>query len=376
MEHAVDESAIELRKLSKHYGQQVVLPPLDLSIRDGEFFCLVGPSGCGKTTTLNLIGGFVGPTSGEIYLRGKRVDRMPPHKRSVNTVFQSYALFPHMNVEDNVGFGLKMAGVRRREAMMRVQETLEKVGLGDCRKRSPVQLSGGQQQRVAVARALVNRPAVLLLDEPLGALDLKFRKHLQFELAAIQRDVGTTFVHVTHDQEEAMAMADRIAVLNDGRLEQVGSPRDVYQRPRSRFVADFVGESNLVPVRVDDPRAGLVELLDGRPLPPVTVPAECGDRATLMVRPEAVTLTNEHAHDRDLQGRIEQVVFLGGHVRTVVEVDLLDVPIVVTSRGRDPAAVSLEPAKGDRVFLHWSRTAAVVLPDDPATKDGDDDGGV
>lgn len=370
----MDESAIELCEVSKRYGQQEVLPPLDLSVRDGEFFCLVGPSGCGKTTTLNLIGGFVGPTTGQIYLGGERVDHLPPHKRSANTVFQSYALFPHMNVEENVGFGLKMAGVRRREAMLRVQEVLDKVGLGDCRKRSPAQLSGGQQQRVAVARALVNRPTVLLLDEPLGALDLKFRKRLQFELAAIQREVGTTFVHVTHDQEEAMAMADRIAVLNDGRLEQVGSPREVYRRPQSRFVADFVGESNLVPVRVRDRSSGLVELPDSRPLPPGTVSPECGAQGTLMVRPESVMLAHQRVCESDLAGRVGQAVFLGGQVRIVVAVEHLDIPIIVMTHGRDGEAMSPEPAVGDSVFLRWNRAAAVVLADEAGVRGGDADG--
>ena len=240
--------AIELRGVSKRYRDTVALQPLDLEIREGEFFCLLGPSGCGKTTTLNLIGGFVEVSSGEILIEGKRADRIPPHKRNVNTVFQNYALFPHLSVRDNVGFGLKMARVSRREAGPRIEEALPLVGLEEHADRFPAQLSGGQQQRVAVARALVNRPAVLLLDEPLGALDLKLRKRLQIELAQIHREVGTTFVFVTHDQEEAMAMADRIAVMNEGRIEQIGTPEEIYRRPASRFVADFIGESNFLEV--------------------------------------------------------------------------------------------------------------------------------
>jgi spermidine/putrescine transport system ATP-binding protein len=203
--------AISLRGVTKRYGSQVALTPTDLDIGEGEFFCLLGPSGCGKTTTLNLIGGFIAPTAGEISIRGRRVDRLPPHRRSVNTVFQSYALFPHMTVRDNVGFGLRMARVPKSESSERIGEALQLVGLEAFGDRLPAQLSGGQQQRVAVARALVNRPAVLLLDEPLGALDLKLRKRLQIELSQIHRDVGTTFVYVTHDQEEAMSMATRIA---------------------------------------------------------------------------------------------------------------------------------------------------------------------
>src|SRR5438132_421685 len=254
---------IELRGVSKRYGTHTALLPTDLEIRDGEFFCLLGPSGCGKTTTLNLIGGFVAATQGSVWIQGQRVDRLPPHKRNVNTVFQSYALFPHMTVRDNVAFGLKMARVEKREAAARAAEALVLVGLEEFGARLPGQLSGGQQQRVAVARALVRRPAVLLLDEPLGALDLKLRKRLQVELSQIHREVGTTFVYVTHDQEEAMAMADRIAVLRAGRVEQTGAPDEIYSRPRSRFVADFIGESNFFDASLAGAGPGVVTLADG-----------------------------------------------------------------------------------------------------------------
>src|SRR5919206_2006597 len=244
-------AGIALRGVSKRYGAHTALQPTDLEIRDGEFFCLLGPSGCGKTTTLNLIGGFVAPSQGTVWIRGQRVDRLPPHKRNVNTVFQSYALFPHMTVRDNVGFGLKMARVDKKEAASRAAEALVLVGLEEFGDRLPGQLSGGQQQRVAVARALVRRPAVLLLDEPLGALDLKLRKRLQVELSQIHREVGTTFVYVTHDQEEAMAMADRIAVMNLGVIEQLGTPLEIYRRPTSRFVADFIGDANFLDAIVE-----------------------------------------------------------------------------------------------------------------------------
>src|SRR5262245_13158340 len=254
---------IELRGVSKKYGHHTALQPTELEIRDGEFFCLLGPSGCGKTTTLNLIGGFVAPTQGTIWIQGQRVDRLPPHKRNVNTVFQSYALFPHMSVSENVAFGLRMARVAKKESASRVADALALVGLEEFGDRLPSQLSGGQQQRVAVARALVRRPAVLLLDEPLGALDLKLRKRLQVELSQIHREVGTTFVYVTHDQEEAMTMADRIAVLNLGVIEQMGVPEEIYKRPHSRFVADFIGESNFFEASVDDGGKDSVVLADG-----------------------------------------------------------------------------------------------------------------
>src|SRR5512146_1868433 len=243
-------AAIRLVDVSKQYGAQLALQPTDIEIGEGEFFCLLGPSGCGKTTTLNLVGGFIAPTAGEILIRGENVNRLPPYRRAVNTVFQNYALFPHMTVRDNVGFGLKMARIAKRDAGGRIEEALALVGLETFADRLPAQLSGGQQQRVAVARALVNRPAVLLLDEPLGALDLKLRKRLQIELAQIHRDVGTTFVYVTHDQEEAMSMATRIAVMNEGRIDQVGTPHEIYHRPTSAFVADFIGESNFIEVEV------------------------------------------------------------------------------------------------------------------------------
>src|SRR5437763_7145912 len=246
-------AGIELRGVTKRYGDNVALKDLDLDIRDGEFFCLLGPSGCGKTTTLNLIGGFVGPSEGTIWLRGRRIDNLPPHKRPVNTVFQSYALFPHMSVLENVAFGLRMDRIKRAVASRRANEALALVGLEGLGDRTPAQLSGGQQQRVAVAGALVKRPAALLLDEPLGALDLKLRQRLQVELSQIHREVGTTFVYVTHDQEEAMSMATRIAVMNEGRVEQVGVPSEIYHRPTSRFVADFIGESNFLDVTGNGP---------------------------------------------------------------------------------------------------------------------------
>jgi spermidine/putrescine transport system ATP-binding protein len=342
---AAPKGGIDLRGVVKRYGTHVALRGLDLEIRDGEFFCLLGPSGCGKTTTLNLIGGFVPPSEGEIWIGGGRIDHLPPHKRPVNTVFQSYALFPHMNVRENVRFGLKMDRVARTESTPRVEEALALVGLEEFGDRMPAQLSGGQQQRVAVARALVKRPAVLLLDEPLGALDLKLRQRLQIELSQIHRDVGTTFVYVTHDQEEAMSMADRIAVMNDGRIEQLGSPEEVYRRPASRFVADFIGDSNFFAANVN---GGVAELADGS-----RVPAGAGSgRATLMVRPEAIRL----AADGALHGEVVQTSFLGKHVRVAVETRASDAPVIVALH--DASAL---PGVGDVVGLTWAAGDGIVL---------------
>ena len=348
--------AIELRGVSKRYRDLVALQPIDLRIRDGEFFCLLGPSGCGKTTTLNLIGGFVQVTSGEILIQGKRADRIPPYKRNVNTVFQNYALFPHLSVYDNVGFGLRMARVSRREARPRIADVLALVGLEEMADRFPGQLSGGQQQRVAVARALVKRPAVLLLDEPLGALDLKLRKRLQIELSQIHRNVGTTFVFVTHDQEEAMAMADRIAVMNEGRIEQIGTPEEIYRRPESRFVADFIGESNFLEVQRDD--AGDVTALDGRRVPCLAPPGPWRT-ATLMVRPEAVRVIEGDAEGKGegLVGRVVRSAFLGSFTRVAVQCDTADAQIIAAL----PGGTASQLQENAAATVTWSAQDAVVL---------------
>jgi spermidine/putrescine transport system ATP-binding protein len=353
-------AAITLRGVTKRYGGHVALKPTDLEIAEGEFFCLLGPSGCGKTTTLNLIGGFVAPTAGEISIREQRVDRLPPHRRSVNTVFQSYALFPHMTVRANVGFGLKMARVPSGESTGRIEEALSLVGLEAFGDRLPTQLSGGQQQRVAVARALVNRPAVLLLDEPLGALDLKLRKRLQIELTQIHRDVGTTFVYVTHDQEEAMSMSTRIAVLNDGQIEQIGTPSEIYYRPNSRFVADFIGESNFLEVDTGS-QNGVVHLADGRAIPCNTSGSTAGGRATLMVRPEAIHVSDPATvPEASLRGKVVQTSFLGSQTRIAVNCDGVPVPLIASQFGRERlAARELTPDR--EVSLWWDANDAVLL---------------
>jgi ABC-type Fe3+/spermidine/putrescine transport system ATPase subunit len=330
--------AIALRGVSKAYGERIALRALELDIAEGGFFCLLGPSGCGKTTTLNVIGGFVAPTSGTIDIRGVCVNDLPPHRRDVNTVFQSYALFPHMTVERNVGFGLRMAGVDSSEAARRVGEILALVGLEHERAQLPAELSGGQQQRVAVARALVNRPAVLLLDEPFGALDLKLRRRLQLELADIHREVGTVFVYVTHDQDEALALADRIAVMREGGVEQIGSASEIYLRPRSRFVAEFIGESNFFPA----------------------------ERGALMVRPEAIRVARAGAGSGRVRGELTHVTFLGNLTRVAVRCEGLRDAVVAELHG--PAAggpLDLEP--GQAVELSWDREAAVVIDDEEAS---------
>jgi spermidine/putrescine transport system ATP-binding protein len=347
-------AGIELRSVVKRYGGNVALRELDLVIEDGEFFCLLGPSGCGKTTTLNLIGGFVAPSAGSIWLRGRQIDALPPHKRPVNTVFQSYALFPHMSVRDNVAFGLRMDRVAKAETRRRVDEALALVGLEEFGERSPAQLSGGQQQRVAVARALVKRPAVLLLDEPLGALDLKLRQRLQVELAQIHREVGTTFVYVTHDQEEAMSLADRIAVLNHGRLEQLGTPAEIYRRPASRFVADFIGHANFLDVTVE---RGAALLPDGTRVP--CAGGRLDGPATLMLRPEALRLADPAAPPPGaVCGRALQSSFLGNHVRVTVACDGFDARLVVSLQGQDAAAL---PRPDAAAAVCWDASEGLLL---------------
>jgi spermidine/putrescine transport system ATP-binding protein len=359
--------AIELAGVTKRYGETVALDNVDLRIEAGEFFCLLGPSGCGKTTTLNIIGGFIPLSTGHLRIEGKVVNDLPPHKRNVNTVFQNYALFPHMTVHDNVAFGLKMAGQKGDAVDRKVRSFLALVGLESFGGRMPGQLSGGQAQRVALARALVKEPAVLLLDEPLGALDLKLRKQMQVELARIHRQVRTTFVFVTHDQEEALSMATTVAVMSQGRVAQLGAPRDIYYRPVSRFVADFIGESNFLSGTGDAPSGGVggtLRLDDGTVLPgPDDLVA---GPATLMVRPESLHVATERPTGGDvaaLGGKVIGVSFLGAYTRLTVE----------TAAGRIVAAPpNVEGARSaarsdllDRdVWVWWVPSDAVVVGQD------------
>jgi spermidine/putrescine transport system ATP-binding protein len=341
----------------------VAVDDLDLAIRDGEFFSLLGPSGCGKTTTLRMIAGFEYPSAGSIQIFGDEVGLEPPNKRPVNTVFQSYALFPHMTIEQNIAFGLEMQEVSRDEITRRVGEVIELVQMRGREKRKPKQLSGGQQQRVALARALVNHPKVLLLDEPLGALDLKLRQAMQLELKRIQEQVGITFVYVTHDQEEALTMSDRIAVMDGGQLLQVGGPEEIYDRPRTRFVADFIGDTNLLPATVVD--ATTVTLADGTAIR-VASDRPAGTAVTVAIRPERLGLWPADA-DRDLRldattGRIDRVTFLGNSIAYDVRTEGGDPPQNFRVRqGNTPGIEHF--TVGERVRVRWEPTSATVLED-------------
>ena len=305
--------------MSKHFDEFAAVDGVSLTIQRGEFFSLLGPSGCGKTTTLRMLAGFEQPTAGRIMLEGEPVDDVPPYRRNVNMVFQSYALFEHLDVEGNVAFGLKRRRVAKEEIRRRVADALELVGLAHRAGSRPAELSGGQRQRIALARALVNRPAVLLLDEPLGALDLKLRRQMQVELKEIQREVGITFVYVTHDQEEALSMSDRIAVMHDGRVIQCGAPEDVYERPSEPFVADFIGISNLIEGTARD--GGMVRIGNGAEVP-APLPEECsaGDLVRIAVRPEKIALDELEDGMVALDGVVEQRVYLGMTTQVTVSV--------------------------------------------------------
>jgi spermidine/putrescine transport system ATP-binding protein len=317
-------SAVELRGLTARYKTLTALNAVDLTIHEGEFFSLLGPSGCGKTTTLNIIGGFIEPDEGEVLIAGQPVNRIPPYRRPVNTVFQSYALFPHMTVADNVGFGLRMAGVPAAETKRRTAEALGLVSLADFGPRRPDQLSGGQQQRVALARALVNQPSVLLLDEPLGALDLKLRKQMQSELTRIQREIGITFIYVTHDQDEAMTMSDRIAVMNRGRIAQVGTPQEIYERPSTLFVADFIGASNVFRGHVAGhlgPWATVRLDIGADVRVPSAAAREQAGKVSVVVRPDHMALASVAPPSADLNalpGTVKKVSFLGTHLQYAI----------------------------------------------------------
>ena len=311
--------AVEMRDVLKQFvtpegGILSAVDHVDMQIKDGEFFSLLGPSGCGKTTSLRMIAGFELPTAGSILIRGKEMSQVPAHQRPVNTVFQQYALFPHMTVEQNIGFGLEMKGVGKAERSKRVSEALEMVRLPGMEMRRAKQLSGGQQQRIALARALVNKPEVLLLDEPLGALDLKLRKEMQLELKTLQREVGITFIYVTHDQEEALTMSDRIAVMSKGKALQIGQPEEIYERPANKFVADFIGETNFLDGVVKGQNGKVVDVeLTGTG----TVQVESartfttGQKVAVAVRPEKLRLNSEIKDGNNLHGRVEDIIYIG-----------------------------------------------------------------
>jgi spermidine/putrescine ABC transporter ATP-binding subunit len=362
---------VKLVDVVKRFGEAVAVDHIDLEVEDGEFFSLLGPSGCGKTTTLRMIGGFEEPTSGLIELQGQDVTWLPPYRRNVNTVFQNYALFPHLTIFENVAFGLRRKGVKGPEVASRVTEMLRLVELPGFERRKPTQISGGQAQRVALARALINRPAVLLLDEPLGALDLKLRKQMQVELKRIQQEVGITFIYVTHDQEEAMTMSDRIAVMNQGRYEQLGDPESLYERPRTRFVAGFLGISNLLPARVDGAADGYALVVlggDTRVRVPKALADGQGD-IELGVRPEKIRLHTTESEVPSglnrLDGTVVDASYLGVSTSYIVEARS-GARLTVYEQNAERTVHGSLHRPGDTVQLAWSPDHTFVIPANPA----------
>jgi len=357
----MSETMVELLNVMKRFDQHTVVNRLSLSIRKGEFITLLGPSGCGKTTTLRMIAGFDEPTSGDILLDGEPVQGRPPYERDVNTVFQSYALFPHLNAYDNVAFGLRVKKVPKAAIEERVRQALRLVQLEDYAKRKPDQLSGGQKQRIAIARALVNNPKVLLLDEPLGALDQKLRKQMQVELKHLQKQLGITFIFVTHDQEEALTMSDRIAVMNKGVLEQVGTPEEIYEQPATRFVAEFIGETNLLTgtVRLCDNRRLVVDC-DGIQVAAVSrtqIPEN--EKVTIAIRPEKSKLSLDPSADAgvvQLSARLTERIYCGGMTKTIVS--LPGGKLFVALEKTDQL---LPVVEGDELFVSWNPEHGVVL---------------
>lgn len=363
---------VELRKVFKVFNGETAVRGVDLDIRRGEFFSILGPSGCGKTTTLRLIAGFEMPSAGEVLIRGQSVTQTPPYLRPVNTVFQSYALFNHLTVWENIAFGLRLKRKSKAEVEEKVREALALVKMESFANRYPSQMSGGQQQRVALARALVNRPAVLLLDEPLGALDLKLRKQMQVELSNLHRNLGLTFIMVTHDQEEAMSLSDRIAVMHDGRIEQIGSPNEIYEYPQTPFVADFIGDTNLFRGTVEsvDPNhlfivteTGLSMEIQQIALQEIQLPQQdlrAGASVVVSVRPEKILLSlyPVSASVNCFEGRLLNTMYLGTHIQYVVK--LLSGENVMV---RQPKTTESLPDSNTPVYVCWGTTDCLALPE-------------
>jgi spermidine/putrescine transport system ATP-binding protein len=358
---AVSTGHIVVEGCTKRFDDVLAVNDVTLAIPGGEFFSMLGPSGCGKTTTLRMIAGFETPDEGRILLQGRDVTAVPPQRRNVNMVFQSYGLFPHMSVGENIAFGLKIKRLDRAETEQRVAEVIRTVRLAGLDDRRPAQLSGGQQQRVALARALVNRPAALLLDEPLGALDLQLRKEMQLELKQLQARTGTTFVYVTHDQEEAMTMSDRIAVMRGGVVEQLATPRELYARPASAFVAGFIGVSNLITVRVDRREGGMLamELADGERLLAVDA-GGAGDEVQITVRPEWIKLGEESVGEREsrVTGTVTDIVYLGSVTQLLV---LLRTGERLTVHRLNDQIDHVDPHPGEQVVLRWAAEHSYVI---------------
>ena len=366
---------VEIADVTKRFGEVVAVDRMNLRIQHGEFYSLLGPSGCGKTTTLRMIAGFEQPTEGEIFLAGQPIAGVPPYRRNVNTVFQHYALFPHMNVAQNVGYGLRQRKVDKAEEARRVGEALELVRLGGYGMRRVWEMSGGQQQRVALARALVNRPTVLLLDEPLGALDLKLRKEMQLELKALQREVGITFVYVTHDQEEALTMSDTIVVMRDGRIQQQGGPTELYERPVNHFVAGFIGSSNFLPGTLvggaDGGGRGRVRTERGLELSGFVTNREAeaaaGTEVTLAIRPERMEVwpasdaaTAPSAGWHEIPGTIHQGTYLGDQTEYHIETDQAG-EVIVRRQNAAGTGGALGAGPGDAVVVRWHEEANLIL---------------
>ena len=353
------DALLQVQELEKSYGETRVLKKLSFDVRPAEFVTLLGPSGCGKTTALHIIAGLLQADSGKVLLDGRDITNAAPEKRNVNTVFQNYALFPHMNVEKNISYGLRIQGAKKAQWYPRVQEMLRLVQMEGCEKRMPAQLSGGQRQRIAIARAAIMTPRILLLDEPLGALDLQLRRQMQVELKDMQRRLGIAFVYITHDQEEALNMSDRIAVMNDGRFEQIASPRDIYEHPRTAFVARFIGQTNMIPCRVERADAsGLVLDCNGEKLPARAAEADvqAGDEVFLALRTERLRFAPERSGQCCLQGTLVERRYAGGAMRATIRL----------KNGQEVLALcgSSDHARGDvgqQVFLSWQAEEAPVV---------------
>ncbi|MEM9923846.1 MAG: ABC transporter ATP-binding protein [Cyanobacteria bacterium P01_D01_bin.50] len=354
---------VELSGVFKFFNKEPALHGIDLDVRQGEFFSILGPSGCGKTTILRLIAGFDKPDAGKVFIQSLPMAKVPPHRRPVNTVFQSYALFDHLNVWDNIAFGLRLKKLRKAEIDARVQEALQLVKMESLRSRFPWALSGGQQQRTALARALVNRPSVILLDEPLGALDLKLRKEMQVELLNLHRNLGLTFIMVTHDQEEALSLSQRIAVMNQGKIEQIGTPKEIYEQPRSTFVADFIGDTNLLSGEIADVDATSIKVVTKAGLTVIVkrniyTPTGVSQNVVLSVRPEKIQLSlyKPSVQNNCFEGRLVNVMYLGTHVNYVIELTPFLRIVVI-----QPNTFGMLPDPETPIYAWWADNDCLAL---------------